>query len=389
MKLIPVIGMCASLLTACADSTPLSVPVWSLDRELRIDGTVENLVAMSWICVFSDGMMAVSQFDDRSVLFFDSAGKRIGSFGRAGDGPEDFEWPNVAGMAGDTLWVRDSQKNRITMIDRNRKFAGTIQTVAAAPRPEDASIYPPLAFVTPVAVIPNGGIIASGQRSQRTPAPPGFDTTTVPYFLLDRGMVLERVLIRVARNERASIPIREASGGSAAVTVPFQQPVRVAWSLDGRHMASARISDSPAKDRIELVMLTSLGDTIYVRQYPFAVVPIPKETADSAVDATLERMKSNPVVALQMSGLREKLRLPAYYPPLTFLRVGRDGSAWLGLRAVAGRRSWQIVDPAGEMAGSIVLPSSAFIQEASMTRIWVTEFDSTDVPSVVRYRIGS
>src|SRR5262245_24840967 len=65
-------------------------PVLRVTREMRIDGNAANLVTPGWILLLRDGRIAVSQTQDRSVLFFDSTGRSVGKFGRQGEGPGEF-----------------------------------------------------------------------------------------------------------------------------------------------------------------------------------------------------------------------------------------------------------------------------------------------------------
>ena len=54
---------------------------------------------------------------DMKVHRFNDAGEHLGSFGRRGQGPGEFEMPLGLGLLGDTLWVSDHVQGRVTYFD--------------------------------------------------------------------------------------------------------------------------------------------------------------------------------------------------------------------------------------------------------------------------------
>ena len=70
------------------------------------------------------------------------------------------------------------------------------------------------------------------------------------------------------------------------------------------------------------------------------------------------------------------------------LRVGgRDNTLWIRMRDTAEGRPYRILDPSGELLGTLTLPLNSRIAVADLRQIWVIEIDELDVESVVRYRL--
>ena len=46
-----------------------------------------------------------------------------------------------------------------------------------------------------------------------------------------------------------------------------------------------------------------------------------------------------------------------------------------------------VLSETGDPVGSLLLPARTRIQQATMTHVWVTEYDPLDLASVVRYRV--
>ena len=101
---VTITSLCNQVLLA---QNLLGTPRMTIARELKIDGVTEDLVSIGWIAVRSDGFMALQQNQDKTVVFYDAAGKRVAKFGRAGQGPGEFQSLTRAGYKRDTLWVYD------------------------------------------------------------------------------------------------------------------------------------------------------------------------------------------------------------------------------------------------------------------------------------------
>ena len=82
-----------------------------------------------------------------------------------------------------------------------------------------------------------------------------------------------------------------------------------------------------------------------------------------------------------------RARAPLVYPP-TDVTLGLDGTIWVELRRTDSGTPVHVLSEAGDPIGSLLLPvRSKRIRQASMTHLWVTEWDDLGLASVVRYRV--
>ncbi|MDE2668206.1 MAG: hypothetical protein OXI51_00955 [Chloroflexota bacterium] len=79
-------------------------------------------------------------------------------------------------------------------------------------------------------------------------------------------------------------------------------------------------------------------------------------------------------------------RAPVVYPPAG-VTLGLDGTTWVTLRRTDRGTPVHVLGDTGDLIGTLLLPPRSRIQQASMTHVWVTEYDPLDLASVVRYRV--
>ena len=80
---------------------------------------------------------------------------------------------------------------------------------------------------------------------------------------------------------------------------------------------------------------------------------------------------------------------PSFYPPVEDFVIGRDGSAWLGLRSLPDSVSvYRVLDPSGEPYGEVRFPDAVDVEVADLHTVWGVVADEYDVESVVRYGIS-
>jgi hypothetical protein len=74
-------------------------------------------------------------------------------------------------------------------------------------------------------------------------------------------------------------------------------------------------------------------------------------------------------------------------PPVVGMVGGRDNTLWIRMHDTEAGRPYRILDPSGELVGTLTLPLNSRIAVADLRQIWVIEIDELDVESVVRYRL--
>jgi hypothetical protein len=172
--------------------------------------------------------------------------------------------------------------------------------------------------------------------------------------------------------------------------IPFAAGPIVAISSDGERFANV-VTDVTSREggSYTVTVLRANGDTLFVKAFAFAGVPIPQSARDSAADAEISATGATEGPANVDQKFRNLARenMPPVYPPIEMVRLGIDETVWITLRDSAGVRPTVVLDATGEIIGRVELPTNTRIQQAMSTRIWVLEVDSLDLASVVRFRV--
>lgn len=369
---------------ALQQTAPAQPPALTLTHEMKIDGVAEDFVGVGWVRVGRDGRIALAQNQDRLVRFYDAAGKPIGRFGRAGDGPGEFRNLSQAGWFGDSLWVHDRTAGRLTVIPQSLGEPRVIRAMRAFIR--HITLRLPLFTganiegITPAGTIVAGGIVVEDSI-----------VTVVPQELrnLQRAFATAGSLAGYDRFI-ATIPEQpenDVSVGGESYSVPLVTTYLSAGAHDGSRVVIVHPEVAGRNaGTFAVTAIGTAGDTIFTRRHPVALERIPAAQWQKAVDdraTSIARLRSADAAAY-----RSMVRAPAAYPPFVSVMVGRDGSIWLRGRIVQDERRYVVLDPRGNLHGTFPLRSAFRIAEAELTNIWVMEPDADGVQSVVRYRVS-
>src|SRR5438045_6555154 len=89
-------------------ATPVAaqtLPKKQLVEEVRLDANVEDFPDIMAVMVNRRGEMAVAISKDQQLRFYDAGGKKLGTFGRSGAGPGEFQQLNWLSWTADKLWT--------------------------------------------------------------------------------------------------------------------------------------------------------------------------------------------------------------------------------------------------------------------------------------------
>ena len=128
------------------------------------------------------------------------------------------------------------------------------------------------------------------------------------------------------------------------------------------------------------------GDTLFQRRIAYEPRAVPDDYYEDEIDLTVD----HPVVADRHElgdALRDFFEPVRYFPPVTRVRVGSEGSTWLAGVEEDGEREWLVLDGAGSLIGRLRLPATSWVGYATPTEVWVVERDALDIQYVVRYDI--
>lgn len=350
-----------------------------LTEELRLDATAEDFPRVGAVAVSPRREIIVSISTDQQLRVYDPSGKRIAVLGREGAGPGEFAF--VAGMAwrGDSMFVFDYDQNRSTIYTPDYSLSRT------STWPIGGRLGRQVIRRFDAMGVVDGDIVGVAEAIEpEGPASPGSRTVLVRRtdgdgvrLILDlRPVAVEPWMMRV---------------GIYGRTVPFALRPLVAMSPHGSRFAelTAPIPEK-ADGAFRLRVFDGQGAPQLDRTYPYRGVPIPARSADSAVRAinpTGRRPPEGPADMYERFATMARDRMPRWFIPVESLTLGLDGTTWIGLRPTNEGRGYLVLDSRGDPVGSVMVPTTTRVRQATATHIWVTETDDDGLSSVVRYRL--
>lgn len=382
-----VLGVSAAALLAPLDSQ--APPTWRITRDLRIDAIEHDLAPIEWLLVSPSGTIVVSQPQDSLMVFFDSLGARLGTFGRGGEGPGEFRRLVRAGWVADTLWVSDVQQRRLTFVTPDRKLARTqlhLPTVRLNGKAVD-SVMATLGAV-PWAVFADGRMVVSVlEMSEKRTQWPGGIAGSNAYIHANRSGDFLNVMGTQAPSP-CTVSYRFGKG-SGAVGIPFCGRPMTGLAADGSRFLSVAVEEQTARTVAYRVTVTrTTGDTLFSRRYTAPTVAIPRDLAEERLNAASSRPNPFPGANEAMEKALAGVKVPPVFPPYSRALVGRDDTIWIELYRRDEPRTWQVLDGQGNPVARVNVPWNVEIQIASRTTIWGVETDDDGLEHIVRYRVS-
>ena len=359
-----------------------SPPAWTLTRDLRIDAAERDLSPISWIAVAPNGTIVVNQAQDGQLRFFDARGADLGTFGRKGQGPGEFEAVNRVGWFGDTMWVSDLRTRRYTLVSPDRALVRTLPwptTLTGELTPDVTSRT--IRSSIPLALLPDGShLLSLSVGDSPSGDVPG---NGVPIARADRDGKLER-LIAWRPDDGCTVSVT-MSGGFGMARVPFCFISMNEASPRGDRFAMVHAEASRGRDgayRVSVVQ--TAADTIFSRSYSYRRVPVPRYIADSVQQSLQRRAGRGPE---EFRSAWRSMTVPSDYPPIDRLLLGRDNTTWLEEYTPSGDRSWLVLDARGEPVGRASVPRTVRILVPSREALWGTDTDDDGLQHIVRFTV--
>lgn len=354
-------------------------------EDLRIDADEQNLAPIWYLWVSPKGVMVASQQADRHFRFFSPDGKPLGTFGRKGSGPGEFQGVegSRAGWMGDTLWLTESSTKKLTLVGPDLKLVRVdpLPIKVLSPSGEEIKeaqmLYP---FVTGIAA-DRALLMSSAFRPK---------TNDLPW--LPASEKVGRFAFRAARDGRflkflggveADDKRCQFAEGSATVSVPYCARHLVTEPTDIPRIVLAApgvVSASEGRFRI-VVISTNTGDTLLNRDLRYRPAPIPSHVVDS-IRRKYDGDKDYPPT---LSAMYKKVPFPAYFPPFRNVLTGRDGTIAIEIYTSTGAKAWRFLSARGDELGTIAFPPSVRIFAIEKGRAWGTDGEEGDQDSIVRY----
>jgi hypothetical protein len=347
---------------------------------VRIEADKEDLSSVGLLAVNSHGVLAVQQPQDGAIRFFAKDGRPLSRIGRKGSGPGEFRALNAMGWLGDTLWIADGVSNRLTLVGANGKLLRTsplpTSLRASAPGTPVPDYHQPVLK----ALFADGTLMLTARRLVSAPAGAPAGTRGVEMWTL--RVTVDGELLRVIAQE--PIDACFLRGGQAEAILPLcPQPASAAASDGTRRIFVTTGAMGSAAGSYQLITLNQDGDTVFTRRFNVQLEAVSSTTRDSLakrIDSMIPPVRA----------LVEPRGIPKYFPPVYAVRVGTDGSIWVGMRATgkAPTREWQIVDKTGNMHRSVWLPRGILPDAIDARGAWGVETSTDGIQSVVLYSGG-
>jgi hypothetical protein len=174
---------------------------------------------------------------------------------------------------------------------------------------------------------------------------------------------------------------------------------KYAFSTDGMRLVIANVRDAvppgAAPPYVELLHLTTAGDTIATHRVPFAPDPIQRRSVDSVIAHFTAPMPAGrrppeyqppqPPPGFE-SELRNALIVPRYWSPFNEVKLANDGTTWLKWHVPGNDLRWLVISPRGETLMQAEQPASVRIVVIDRA-IWGASLDSVGFVSLTRFTV--
>lgn len=348
---------------------------WSVSPEpiLQIgsmDGDEAYLFYRIWGAArLSDGRIAVVNNRAPDLRIFDAEGRHLRTFGRRGEGPEEFDSPVLAGtLPGDTLVIVDRLLRRLNLYHPDKGF---IRGATVSPDFEG--------YLLTEGMFASGSIMI--QRSVWTEIlPNGFFRFPTQYFSVALDGNIEHDFGEFPGDETV-FSAREVEGGTMTLSSssPFAKSPSVAVAGDRFFYGS--------QDSYEIQVWNQSGAlTRLIRrdQAPHAVT-------DAHVAALMEGMAEeagDDDQAREFRRMFQEAPIPDFHPAYGDIYADALGFLWVEEYRLPGDevRHTTIFDPEGRMVGSVVLPDAFRVAEIGKDYILGRYADDMGVEYLRLYR---
>ena len=388
------IAAIAAACTADTGESSSAPPVAEARQTLRIGSVDDSASALTFvreIVVGRDGRIYSLHPEEHAVRIHDSDGRLLRRIGREGEGPGEFQSAGRIGLRGDTLWVFDHGTYRFTFFDAS---GALIESRAVPVDLGDAERNPP----RPRGMLSDGSLWGSPPAWSDEVAV-GRITRALNVRLDSAGMAADTLIeysiantswrLHDPSNPRGVRSFREQPFSAAEMVVVSEHRPEVV-------IVERPIATDAARGEFRVTKRTLAGDTVYSRAFRYVPTRLPAALPDSLAAEFAKRPSSLPpsmAATWPAAGRAEELAraslfVPEFFPPVTDVVVGRDGTVWLQRDGAGGEsRDWWVIDERGRAIASVRLPAGLRVLAAERERVWGTETDEMDVPYIVRYEL--
>jgi hypothetical protein len=384
MKAFPILLLASSVASAQAPRQLY------LATEARIEAKWIKLERDPLVVIGPKAQIIVStRFGWSGIGAYDSSAKPLWQV-KTGRGDDvEIRAPAAIGWIGtsDTVWVSDVGYDHVALINGKGEVIKSIEYPTwLHPSWAERRKYPLFSRIEPHAVYRDQTMLVVPSRERALINTPGFDRSLIHLVRSTWDGRIERTVTRFAKDPR-QLTVR-TKGCNHVVGIPFA--VRSFWgvSSDGSRIvavdAGVTRSDSGT---FRVTALNDRGDTVFTRRYAQPVV----RTSEKAVEEFLEKLRPCGDATVQQMRDSVSKRIPPFRSLVTGQVVGRDQSVWVVMQAASDSspdRTAMILDPRGDVIGTVLLPSGQTLVGADRDHLWTIEFARNRTPvALVRYKV--
>lgn len=393
---LPGLFLAALLAASCGEDkgSPGGVAfptTWTIEGpDVRI-GSIDNpdhaFVGVSQLATGPGGRLYSLHSREAMIRWWTPDGKLAGSFGSRGEGPAEFSRPSSMGFFGDTLWVSDIGRLRISYFDARGTFLGS-GTSGANLNPRDVN------FTSPLVPLRDGSIL------QRTPAAlwkiEDGQVTETPVVRMDaEGNTLS--LVWMNPHEVRDVRVVPTPMGAGIGYQPFGDYVLSTVSEHGLTVLHRRAWTGEGNASLTIARIDFDGDTIFEAGVPYEPAPLPTDRVEAHVHDEARRTEpeffEGTTRAAYERAIREATYAPAYLPAVREMIVGQDGTVWLRrfdpVESESGDtlNEWWVLDAGGALLARALTPTGLRVMLVGPDVVWGVEYDEFDVSYIVRHRL--
>jgi hypothetical protein len=365
-------------------------PAWGNDRVWTVDTIPdfdisgqedESLSRLGGAHMLGDGRLMLFNGGECQILFYSLAGERLGSVGRCGEGPEDFEpfvklWP----WQGDSTLAVD-QLTRVTVLSSHGVF-GRIGALRS-------SVDIPIPLV--IGVLEAGGAVVAGLRNPAGRASPGME---IGEFTLGLIHDLDEVPRTLGTYPGPVFEYTDMGGGRVGRgSLAFSSSTQFAAGGDRVFVGYP--------DRYEIQVYSSDGFLKQTLRRATTPVQVEQRDIDWLMNrrlAEVEGADAKRLVRQAYRDLRHADVMPAFGPPAwpggaesgPALLPDLEGNLWVFEHYRPGeyRNEWAVFAPDGVWQGTVALPNHLVPSEIGADYVLGSWTDETGFVHIRRHQLN-
>ena len=367
-------------------------PVWSAGQEWKVDSVILDIGgdvdSVSGPVRLGDGRLAIANAGSHEVRVYDASGAPLHASGRAGDGPGEYRM--LAGIwrgPGDSLLVSDFMARRVSVLDRDAKFARSFSLGG-----NTGGLMPVggrIEFAIPQGWFADGSVVGvtMGFTLNQAKQGPYRDTVSALRYGPD-GAVRDTI----ARFPGAEMEQMAMSMGGQSFSAPMAVPL-------GRQSVTAAQGDRfylAQNDAWEIEVRDLDGKLVRLIRLRATARPLTPELIAAHRKAQLEQIEGMPAMRsmppafkTQLTARIEQAKYPATLPFVSAMLVDSEGHLWAQEVPPPGDETatYAVFDESGRLLGRVTMPEDFRVGSVGADAVYGVWKDADDVEHVRGYRL--